>query len=561
MRSSIRHKELAMPGSNGQRGVKWVVFAVAAALAICMGVAQSADPVAHPAISPPQAAQQPPGTEEVSLREEEASTARKLAKLEQGMSLLARTGETERQRKLAAREFAESRRLLVVDQVNAVCHDLEKGQLYAAIKAQESLSRNLAALLDLAENSTDAKLVDIKWRAIHWLVDSREELNSLRRLAFYTQSRFAMRVSPSWLDRRTNRTWRRVLVVAGGPNWDYRYLIAHLARDRGTVVDALLQTAQPGTEQDVQHLLDRFPTTDAELAQYDAIVAFDPNWQAVDAGAPDGHRPTESLDRWVTNEAGGLIVAAGPVYTDDWPGDPQMKMIEDLYPVKIAHTSRIMGRYFFGGKDPGKIELTRDGADAVFLQIADSPAESRRAWDDFDGFYACYPAIRAKSWVTVWARLADPELGENSEKPILLASQPHGLGRVVYLGSAELWRLRSTGESTSNRLYDQLLHFASDGRERPGPSFGRPTVQNAVLAVDRLCESRIAAMLPLAVRLAGTIAGRTIAARMPQLVSRRTSLDESHGMVEGLHQIAEKQRELNVATRKQQRASIAKLGE
>ena len=89
------------------------------------------------------------------------------------------------------------------------------------------------------------------------------------------------------VDRKT-----RVLLFAGGPSRDYQFLRGQLYRDRTMTVDVLLQTAQPGISQDANQILDQFPTTRDELFQYDAIVAFDPDWTATRcrAGGPAWNR-------------------------------------------------------------------------------------------------------------------------------------------------------------------------------------------------------------------------------------------------------------------------------
>ncbi|MCX7426626.1 MAG: VWA domain-containing protein, partial [Planctomycetia bacterium] len=53
----------------------------------------------------------------------------------------------------------------------------------------------------------------------------------------------------------------RVLLLAGGPMREYRFLGNQLHRDASTTVDVLLQTARPGISQDANAVLDKFPDT------------------------------------------------------------------------------------------------------------------------------------------------------------------------------------------------------------------------------------------------------------------------------------------------------------
>jgi len=70
----------------------------------------------------------------------------------------------------------------------------------------------------------------------------------------------------------------RVLILAGGPMREYRFVRNQLYRDRTTTIDVLLQMAQPGMSQDAARLLDDFPATREEMFEYDCVLAFDPDW-------------------------------------------------------------------------------------------------------------------------------------------------------------------------------------------------------------------------------------------------------------------------------------------
>ncbi len=98
-----------------------------------------------------------------------------------------------------------------------------------------------------------------------------------------------------------------VLLLAGGPCRDYQYLRTLLFRDKSMKLDVLLQSGQPGMSQEATNLLDDFPATRQEMADYDCIVAFDPDWKAL--------RPeqVDLLFEWVDQDHGGMVVIAGPV--------------------------------------------------------------------------------------------------------------------------------------------------------------------------------------------------------------------------------------------------------
>ena len=99
-----------------------------------------------------------------------------------------------------------------------------------------------------------------------------------------------------------------VLLLASGPMRDYQYLRTLLYRDRSTTLDVMVQTGLEGMSQEGK-IITEFPTTKQSMYDYDCVVAFDPNWQALSA------QQVELLENWVADQGGGLIVVAGPIYT------------------------------------------------------------------------------------------------------------------------------------------------------------------------------------------------------------------------------------------------------
>ncbi len=106
----------------------------------------------------------------------------------------------------------------------------------------------------------------------------------------------------------------KVLLIAGGPSREFRFLRNQLYRDSDATVDVLLQSGTTGMSQDADDILFDFPEVADEMFQYDCVVAFDPDWMKFN------ELQIELLDRFVAEQAGGLIVVAGPVNTPQWAG-------------------------------------------------------------------------------------------------------------------------------------------------------------------------------------------------------------------------------------------------
>lgn len=253
----------------------------------------------------------------------------------------------------------------------------------------------------------------------------------------------------------------KVLTVAGGPTREYRFVRNLLYRDNSIELDIWLQTGQPGLSQDADRILSQFPSTAEELFQYDAIVVFDPDWSKLDAAS------LQLLDRWLSQQAGGLIIVAGPVYHPQWirrRTDPRTSTVAGFYPVNLSTRGGVLGGGRQGGETAWPIEFTAEARRAEFLFVADDPAASFEVWQDFGGVYDYVGTKSAKPGAKVYGYFSDPTTEIGGSLPIYFASQFYGAGRVYFQGSGEIWRLRSEGDSYFDSYYTKLVRWVSGGR-------------------------------------------------------------------------------------------------
>ncbi|NLF71145.1 MAG: VWA domain-containing protein [Candidatus Anammoximicrobium sp.] len=260
------------------------------------------------------------------------------------------------------------------------------------------------------------------------------------------------------VDRKT-----RVLLIAGGPSREYQFLRNMLYRDKDIASDVWLQTGVQGISQEADELLLQFPETTAELFEYDCIVAFDPDWTRLDL------LQIKSLEQWVADKAGGLIVVAGPVHTPQWAnvrqGDSRLDTIRALYPV-VFYSSGLatLGVGRFGGEEPWPLQFAREGLESEFLWLEDSAVTSEAAWASFEGVFGYYAVKDPKPAARVYARFSDPNTAIDGQLPIYLASHFYGAGRVFFQASGEMWRLRTVDEAYFERYYTKLIRWVAQGR-------------------------------------------------------------------------------------------------
>ncbi|MEX0867949.1 MAG: vWA domain-containing protein [Pirellulales bacterium] len=261
------------------------------------------------------------------------------------------------------------------------------------------------------------------------------------------------------VDRKT-----RVLLVSGGPSREYRFLRNQLQRDKGVVVDVFLQSALDNVSQDADKILDDFPLTKDELYEYDCIVAFDPNWNTLN------DQQVGLLEQWVAEEAGGMIVVPGPVFAgmriNSWAqesrlaGQEKIDKLRALYPVEFYEQRAAPALDQRDTSVPSKLDFTREGQTAEFLWLGNTQDESELAWRLFDGVYGTYPISAAKPGAVVYANAANVE----AENPVYMAGHFYGSGRVFYLGSSEMWRLRAVNPDHFDAFYTKLVRHVSQGR-------------------------------------------------------------------------------------------------
>lgn len=327
----------------------------------------------------------------------------------------------------------------------------------------------------------------------------------------------------------------RVLLFVQGPMRDYQFLRNLLVREvdkRRVELSIYIQPApgqaqrRPGIVADVppERLLTDFPfrlqdeSADKpdehlyNLAAYDLVVAFDPDWTQLKA------EQIALVERWVGTHGGGLIVVGGPVNTLQLarPGAnrDKLKPVLDLYPV-VLQDSRIQ-EIERSATDPWRLSFPGAAADMEFLRLDEDPNKDLLAgWEEFftggkgadaktlrHGFYNYYPVERAKEGATVVATFADPRarLADGKEQPYL-ATMPYGSGKVVWLGQGEFWRLREAHEYFLERFWTKLCRYAGSGNatklnKRISLVMGRTFTANQYVNVDAQIFGRDLLPLP-----------------------------------------------------------------
>jgi hypothetical protein len=340
------------------------------------------------------------------------------------------------------------------------------------------------------------------------------------------------------VDLRVIKRPLRVLLFASAPTRDYQFIRTLLVREvdkKRAELTIHLQLPpgrldrRAGVVQDVtpDHLLPTFPDrldggNDKpdeklfDLAEYDVIIAFDPDWTQL------SEAQLKLVEKWVA-KGGGLIVIGGPINTLQLarPGAnrEKLKPILDLYPVTLKDI-RIdeMDR-----KTDAPWPLVFDAAtpDLEFLKLdeggADGPPPFLSDWREFffgpnadkkapavRGIYNYYPSESTKPGSQVIARFGDPlaKLKDGvTQQPYLVISDPNSGRRVVWIASGETWRLRQYRETFHERFWTKLSRYAAaknQGRlaKRIQINMGRAFTANRPVEVEAKIDGKGGDPLP-----------------------------------------------------------------
>lgn len=364
-----------------------------------------------------------------------------------------------------------------------------------------SLAR--AAGIDLNADANRGK----KWEIAETSGDGDKEGEEFQFVARVPRDKLEIYPNPIHLSDKVQlqvlRKPVQALLFASGATREYQFLrtllVREMEKDR-VMVSIHIQNPpgiterREGIQQDVppKRLLDIFPdkfdqpadTEDdklRDLASYDVIVAFDPDWNALT------DKQLENVQKWV-ERGGGLVVLGGPINTLQLarPGasKEKLKPILDLYPV-VLKDSRIEE---LDRKPDRPWPLAFDGAtqEMDFLKLSDdvdsgsqpflsdwqnffgkNPDGSTDASGNGRGFFNYYPVEQEKTGQIVVARFVDPVAKDKNGKQMpFIVTTPEGAGRrVIWLGSGELWRLRMFKESYHERFWTKLLRWAGSANQ------------------------------------------------------------------------------------------------
>jgi hypothetical protein len=258
----------------------------------------------------------------------------------------------------------------------------------------------------------------------------------------------------------------RVLLISGGPSWEYRHLMRLLKREKTLTVSGWLQSMDLDRDQDGTpgKIIRRLPRTDAEFAEYSVVIMLDPN--------PDGLDESwlKMLHKFVGDDSGGLLFMAGPKYTGQFLSQPRTKLIRTLLPIELGDVKRLEVQQML---DPSsrrwQLGVVPSSADKPILKFSEDLASSTARWQQLPGFYWSLANDGQKQGATVLLERADPVSKWSGIARPLLVTSMYG-GRIAFVGFHGTWRWRRTPDHSDvyEKFWLQTIRYLIEGRKLGG---------------------------------------------------------------------------------------------
>ena len=273
----------------------------------------------------------------------------------------------------------------------------------------------------------------------------------------------------------------KVLLVASGPSWTYRFLARLLQRDETIDVACWLQSADRTAVRDGNTVIDHLPDSAAGLFDYDVIVLLDPDAWSLPSGW------AELVDTHVTRNGAGLMYCAARSHTPTFFHTPSAEPLVRLLPV-VPHPEAdfIINEIGYYQRQAQPIVFARGALDHAMFSGRLAGAESTRSaetrgveiWKQLGRVFWHYPVRHEKAAATVLLRHGHPRMRNSAGGHVLLATQFVGAGRTTFLGFDGTWRWRRYGEDLFDQFWVQNIRQLAEGLlRRGGPDTARGQIQ------------------------------------------------------------------------------------
>jgi len=239
----------------------------------------------------------------------------------------------------------------------------------------------------------------------------------------------------------------KVLCIEGSPRWEYRYLRAVLKRDPRIEAQFINTEGDRELARASTEYLARFPEKPEQAFGYDLVIMGDVLATTFTPGQ------LQRIEELVRERGGSFIMLAGHKHA---PAEYVDTPIGQMLPVWAEQ-----GKWEEVGKDAYPV-LTPEGQASSVMQLDPSESKNRALWANVKPLNEVPPLGGAKPGACVLAELSDTT--QRTPLP-LIAWQRYGAGKVMFIGTDRLFRLRiKTGDQYHARFWGQVIQFLTLSR-------------------------------------------------------------------------------------------------
>ncbi len=261
----------------------------------------------------------------------------------------------------------------------------------------------------------------------------------------------------------------RVLMVSGGPSWEYRALTRLLTREKMINLSCWLQSLDSGRLQQGNTPIDVLPATREDLFQYDVVVLLDPDPLEFD------EESIELLKAFVREHSGGLLYMPGPVFSGRFLTSSQTSGIKELLPVQLGDVGSMeVNSLLSTNNREWPLAIVPSNTDQPIMRFFSDAQQTLLQWKKLPGTYWSFPALAPKPAARVLIEHSDPTLRRREVARPLLVTGHFGSGRTTYLGFDGTWRWRTKGLDAEffKRFWIQTTRYLVEGRSLAGKRRG-----------------------------------------------------------------------------------------
>jgi len=262
----------------------------------------------------------------------------------------------------------------------------------------------------------------------------------------------------------------KVLLVSGGPSWEYRALVRLLTREKMVNLSCWLQSLDDGRLQQGNTPISSLPVTREKLFEYDVIIMLDPDPSEFNDEIIDLYKS------FVSEHSGGFLYMPGPVNAGKFLSDSRTSSVIELLPVSLGDVGgmEVSGLLSLNNRE-WPLTIVAANADQPIMRFYEDPQKTLAQWKKLPGTYWSFPALEAKPATKVLIEHSDPTLRKKEIPRPLLVTGQFGTGRTTYLGFDGTWRWRTKGLDAEffKRFWVQTTRYLVEGRSLAGKRRGQ----------------------------------------------------------------------------------------